>query len=181
MRHACLSDTPLASHRPDIAARADTLRDVLLEGFSTHAGAMPATVEELQAIAADIIDSALGKNPSVSIDPKARNHLEITVQVLQLISRDKDRHYRMRALCYLRLLGIEGRTFEALGEELGTTRAAVNRCYRDLQRRLGDLPARGDKKPAAREKYRQIRLGKRRIRPIWSGSRAWSATLEVQP
>jgi len=49
----------------------------------------------------------------------------------------------------------------------------VNNCYRELQDKLGGIPARGDKTPEARATYRKIRLGKKRVSPMWSGIAAW--------
>ena len=51
-------------------------------------------------------------------------------------------------------------------------RATVHKCYRTIQERTG-MPSRGDKSPAAREKFRHLRLGIRRERRPWQGLSIW--------
>lgn len=106
--------------------------------------------------------------------------LTAVVALIRLMSRDRDPRQRMQALCYLRLMGMEGRSFQAIGDELGVKRATVHKCYRTIQERTG-LSGRGDKSDAARETFRQLRLGKRRLRPAWSGISIWKRTVCQTP
>jgi hypothetical protein len=192
MRHCDLPDSPLASHRPDITAGIDQLPDFLHEKITQYQGKTPANLVEMAQIFFGLIAAAMKEANCQEVDrhlrePGTKNQeqgtSDIIIKLLQLMSRDTDQHYRMRALCYLRLMGLEGRSFRALGDELGVVRATVHKCYRDLQKRLGDLPGRGDKSPEARETYRRARLGQRRERGLCHFASAWlgSACLTLLP
>lgn len=172
MRHADLPDTPLASYSP--APAADTLRGFLRETFARFKGNVPLTVQAFHALCFSLIDAALDEAGG---DPIATRGSSGTgaemVRLLQTMSRDTDHRVAMRAYAYLRLAGHEGRSFQQIGDELGVRRATVHKCYRDIQRRLGDFPGRGDKSPAARETFRRRRTGRRRQRFTWPGQNAW--------
>ncbi len=177
MRDCDTAASPLASYTPDIPSAIDSLRDAFLEVVLQYTDAIPATIDELKGLFVSFIDRVLARVDLMEFDRAAiqRQQVSIVADVLKLISKEDDHHYKLRALCYLRLLGHEGRTFEEMGEELGICRAAVNACYRNLQRKT-KLPGHGDKKPEARRKYARIRTGRKRIRPLWSGRSAWMST-----
>jgi len=184
MRDCDLADSPLASHHHTPDCEADTLRDFMRESFACFKGNIPTTLSAFHGLCFQLIDAAIEEAGPIyeKADSGAgRREYEITIRLLQLFARDEDRHYRMRAMCYLRLIGIEGRSFQALGEELGVERQTVDKCYREIQRRLGDIPGHGDKKPEAREKYRQLRLGKKRVRAPWTGFTTWKQSFSLQP
>lgn len=159
-----LADSPLASHRPDIEGSADSLRDFLREKFAEHSRRLhlAQTPADFQQLAFDLIDAALaeaGDHHTLGAGGSADDFLAGLLHQAQ----HGDRDLRMRSLCLLRLFGREGRSFQALADELGfKTRATPHKCYRDLQKQLGDVPSRGDKSPATREKCRQRRLGAKR-------------------
>jgi hypothetical protein len=173
MLRADLADTTLASYAPDIPGEVDSLRDVLREHFASAPDREDCFTR---------IDRALSEINVVEFDrgAQARSAQEIAVRILQLLSRDADRHYRMRAICYLRLIGAEGRSFEEIAEELGTSRQNVDKCYRQIQDRLGGMPGRGDKSPIARAKYRNLRLGQRRPRAAWPAASAWQEARKLR-
>lgn len=184
MRDCDLADSPIASHRNTPDLEADTMRDFLRESFSRFNGNVPATLSAFHGLCFTLIDGALSEagETEAPIPPATSREYEITIRLLQLFARDEDRHYRMRAYCYLRLLGIEGRSFQQLGDMLGVEKQTVDKCYREIQRRLGDIPGRGDKSPEAREAYRQLRLGQKRPRAPWTGINAWKISLpQPQP
>lgn len=173
------SDSPLASYRPDIGAGVDSLEDRIREKAATYGGKMPGSIRELTDTLFLILKAALLDADWKELERRAasREDEEVTIRLLELMSRDSDRHYRMRALCLLRLMGREGRSFQTLGDLLGTRRATVHKCYRQLQARLGDLRGRGDKSPEAREKYRRRRIGQTRDRGDSDFAGAWAGTL----
>lgn len=173
------SDSPLASYRPDIEGGADSLEDRIREKIATFAGKMPGTLRELADTIFAVLKLALTDADWKELERRAatREDEEVTIQFLELMSRDSDRHYRMRALCLLRLMGREGRSFQTLGELLGVRRATVHKCYRELQKRLNGLRGRGDKSPEAREKYKLGRLGQKRDRGDSDFAGSWAATL----
>jgi hypothetical protein len=181
MLHCDLPDSPLASFRRNLSAEIDDLPGHIRDAIDLYGGAVPASMAEFQAAcrgilaqalrAADAPDAVAAASPSPGNNPQSA---EMVAKLLQLMSRDTDSHYKMRALCYLRLMGREGRSFQALANELGVVRATVHNCYRDLQKRMGGIPGLGDKSPEAREKYRLGRLGKRRERGLCHFTGAWS-------
>lgn len=175
------SDSSLASYTPhNIGDGADSIEDRVHEAVTFFRGPMPNTATELAATVLAVMKVAMGDADLAELEQRVAKHedLEVTVRLLQLISRDSDRHYQMRALCLLRLMGYEGRSFQTLGELLGVERATVHKCYRDLQRRL-KLPGRGDKSPEAREKYRRRRLGQKRERFPSEFAGGWAAAARV--
>jgi hypothetical protein len=99
------------------------------------------------------------------------------VELLTMLSCDENHTLAIRALCWLRLLGQEGRSLDAIGAEFGVVRATVDAIYRSVQRRYESrgiiLTSRGDKSPAAREACRQRRLGKRKSRAPWLAQKIW--------
>jgi len=173
------SDSSIASYWPDTEGSADSLEDRIREKASTYDGKMPGSVRELTDTLFLILKAALLDADWKELERRAasREDEEVTIRLLELMSRDTDRHYRMRALCLLRLMGREGRSFQTLGDLLGTRRATVHKCYRQLQARLGDLRGRGDKSPEAREKYRRRRIGQTRDRGDSDFAGAWAGTL----
>jgi hypothetical protein len=175
-----IADSPRASYRPDIAAQVDSLPDHLREKIESYTGPVPLTLEQTRDAFFSILAAACREMDCQAIEEQIagkRGDLGVAVELLELISRDSDRHYAMRALCMLRLLGREPRSLQAIADELGTTKANVNKCYRQLQDRLGGMPGRADKSPVARAKYRRIRLGQKRPRPMWGGRETWHAAL----
>lgn len=175
------AQSPLASCRPHIAEEIDTLRDFFLESVSRFKGDLPTTILAFQNFIMQIVDEVLQDASDEAIEKSAADleHQEdVTISLLETMGMADDPHIRMKALCYLRLLGREERSFEELGQVLGVRRATVNKCYRDLQCRIG-LRGLGDKSEEARNKYREIRLGKRKIRPAWAGLNAWKNPLPL--
>lgn len=184
--------TPPASTRPPIEADADSPRDFLREVFADYAGALPVTREAFRALAFRLIDDAIaiisGQFPTGSelaafgaraTGPEAQ---EPVIRLLHMLRYARDWRLRLDALCFLRILGDEGRSLDEIGIEAGLgagKKGTVHKRFREIQRLLGDLPARGDKSPEARAKYRQIRTGSRRPRLPWSGLSAWSQPLHL--
>jgi hypothetical protein len=180
MRARDLAESHLASEWPDLAAGIDSPQDLLRDAFASYSGKLPATLLEFRAVAFSLIDRAISAARSEDFEASAGPALDAVVQLLKLMSRDRDPRQRMQALCYLRLIGMEGRSFQQLGDELGVKRATVHKCYRTIQQRTG-LPGRGDKSAAARETFRQLRLGKRRLRAPWAGITLWNSLVCQTP
>lgn len=99
-------------------------------------------------------------------------------ELLTMLSCDENHTLAIRALCWLRLLGHEGRSLDAIGFEFGVVRATVGAIYRGVQKRYESrgilLTSRGDKSPAAREACRQRRLGNRKHRTPWGARKLWT-------
>jgi len=174
------ADSTRASYRPDIEGEADSLEDRIREKIATFQGRMPGTVGELADTVFAILRLACLDADWKELERRAasREDEEVTMRFLELMSRDTDRHYRMRALCLLRLMGREGRSFQTLGDLLGVRRATVHKCYRQLQERLGGLRGRGDKSPEARQKYRHTRIGKTRDRGDSDFEGSWRRAMQ---
>jgi hypothetical protein len=75
------------------------------------------------------------------------------------------------------LLGIEGRSLDAIGAEFGVVRATVDAIYRGVQKRYAQrgiiLTSRADKSPSSREACRKRRVGQRKNRNAWKGTKIW--------
>lgn len=176
MRDRDLADSPLASCSPE-EPDCDSLRDFLAEPFTEAARAMPpADGAAFRALAGQCLDRGLAAAADAGFEgtgAAAPDALAVLVKVLQFMSRDADRHYALRAICYLRLLGHEGRSFQAIADEFHVTRADVHTIYRSLQRRHPQLRSRGDKSDRSREACRLRRIGARKTHEPWSISTLW--------
>ncbi len=163
------AESPLASYRPDPAA-SDTLRDTLAEPFLATALA-PATVFRCidQGIESATRANLLGESSS-----SVGNGV---IAMLQLVAGDENRTLALRAICYLRLLNVETRSFEAIGAEFGVKRATVQEVYSNIQARHPGMRSRADKSDASREACRQRRIGQRRPRTPWITAHIWKAAL----
>lgn len=191
MKRGDVATTPPASFRPPIESEADSPRDFLREAFAGYAGPLAfASAAALRTRDFLLIDEALtiisGEFPAGSdlraFGARASGPAvqEPIIRLLNLLRYARDSRLRLDALCFLRILGDEGRSLEEIGIEAGLgagKKGTVHKRYREIQRLLGDLPARGDKSPEARAKYRHIRTGARRPRRVWSGTSAWSKPL----
>lgn len=170
-----------ASHWPNIAEQADGIRDFLRETFAGWFAARKDSASLDEKACFDLIDQAIATQAeSDEFDARSVGATESPASLIavlrQVYTTEPDRHIRMRVFCHLRLLNADERTFQEVANELGfKTRATPSKEYRKIQRALGDLPARGDKSPAAREKYRQIRTGARRERKPWPGLSLWNS------
>jgi hypothetical protein len=180
MRTRDLADSHRACEWPDLAAGIDTPRDLLRDAFDAFNGPLPKTMVEFRALAFTIIDRAVTSGRPEDFAATGASSVEAIVRLLTVMTRDRDPRMRMQAFCYLRLMGLEGRSFQEIGDELGVKRATVHKCYRTIQQRTG-LPGRGDKSDAARETFRQLRLGKRRLRVPWAGISLWKSLVCQTP
>jgi len=181
MRDCDAADSPLCRSDDDPSAGCDSLLDLLSEPFLMHCGPFPATREGFRNLALRLLGEGLAsaKDAGASGTEAPASAHQILISVLQLISRDSDRHYALRAHCYLRLLGVEGRPFEAIAAQFGVTRADVHSIYRNLQRRHPGIRARGDKSDAAREQCRERRIGVRKPAETWSLKNLWTSPLPL--
>jgi hypothetical protein len=192
MRACDLPDSPLASFDPDIAGAADSPRDFLREVFGEFTGPLPDSLPAFRQLAFRLIDDALtiitGELPAGSglaawgakaSGPEKQNEV---IRLLNMLRYAKDSRLRLDALCFLRIMGDEGRSFDEIGEAAGLgagKKGTAHKRYREIQRLLGGLPGRGDKSPEARQKYRHLREGQRRQRAPWSGAGAWAKPLAL--
>jgi hypothetical protein len=170
-----LSDSPLASHRPSIEEQADTFRDFLRETFARFNGNLPISLQAFRALCFQLIDEAIREaGASTPAEVKSMDSYDQAVRLLRLISRSDEGGLGMRAACFLRLLGVDGRSFQEIADAYGfDSRAAPHAAYRKIQRATG-LRARGDKSDDAREHCRNRRTGQLRARQPWAGLSAWN-------
>jgi len=171
------ADSPRASEWPDIAGLCDTPRDFLREAFADapyRADAFRRIDEALTVIAGD---SPGGDSMSAfGARAASRDERGAVIRLLTILRYSPEKHLALDALCFLRILGDEGRSLEEIGAEAGIgprKRGTVHKRYRQIQRLLGDIPGRGDKSPEARATYQKLRTGQRRLRAPWTGSHAW--------
>lgn len=102
------------------------------------------------------------------------------IRFLQLIAKSRcDRRLGLRATCFLRILRIDGRSFEEIGAEFGVCRAAVQTIHREIQREHPELRGRADKDDSAREACKQRRTGWRKPHIDWPTSSIWRQPLPV--
>jgi len=182
------SDSPLASHDPDIAAEVDTPRDFFRETFAGYTGPLAfMSAEALRERDFRLIDDALtiicGEFPDGSglarFGAKASGpeKQDAVIRLLLMLRYARGSSLRLDALCFLRIMGDEGRSLDEIGVEAGLgahKKGTAHKRYREIQRMLGNLPGRGDKSPKARAKYQRLRTGQRRQRDPWAGRSAWS-------
>lgn len=181
MREKDLADSPLASHSDLPSNHCDSLRDLLAEPFQAYRGELPADHSRFRVICLGLLDAGLieaedagATEQSAPVAAKAA-----LVKVLQLLAGDSDRRLAVRALCYLRLIGVDGRSFEAIGAPYGLCRAAVQTVYRQIQRCHPGMRSRGDKSDAAREACRRRRMGARKPRIDWPTGSLWNNPLPL--
>ncbi|MEQ1862234.1 MAG: hypothetical protein ABMA13_20140 [Chthoniobacteraceae bacterium] len=182
MRDCDLADSPLASCPPQ-EPHCDSLRDVLAEPFAQFRGRLPRDHAAFRVTALELLDLGLAASESAGVAVSGAvapaDTVALLARVLQYMSRDTDRHYALRAVCYLRLLGHEGRSFEAIGAQFGVGRAAVQIIYRQLQRRHPQLRSRGDKSDRAREDCKRRRTGARKLHEPWPLASLWRNPLPI--
>lgn len=187
MRDSDLADSPLASYRPDISGGVDQLPDYLRERIAVVQSQrlpLPTTfeqrTEQMHQVLEDAIADMEGEPRKPTPGPSKRLEIDVIVPVLKLIDEySNDSQLRMHAICLLRLLEQDGRTFAQIAADCGvTSRACPHAVYRKIQRRLG-LRARGDKSDGAREKCRVRRTGQIREKTPWSGIHAWKNTTSL--
>lgn len=179
MRDRDLADSPLASHRQLPSDHCDSLRDLLVEPFLTFTGPVPTTTELFRKRCAGLLDAGLSqaRDAGAAEDSEPQVGKALLIRVMQLIAGDGDRRMALRATCYLRLMEVEGRSFEEIGKQFGVCRAAVQAVYRQIQARHPGLRSRGDKSDSSREACRRRRLGVRKPRVDWSTAGQWTNPL----
>jgi hypothetical protein len=182
------ASSPLASTRHTPADDADSLHDLLAEPLLLARLAAPRTdrtgavITGPNGIAYDPISRARvtalvsAQIASAGLDDAAPGKPQI-IELLTMLSCDENHTLAIRALCWLRLLGHEGRSLDAIGAEFGVVRATVDAIYRGIQKRYEArgiiLTSRGDKSPAARKACQERRRGKRKLRAPWAAQKLW--------
>lgn len=178
--------SPRASTRVTPADSADSLQDLLAEPLliarlaTQHLQVPPSpglpvctyrplTESQVRAL----VDAQVA---SAGLDDAAPGKPQI-VEILTMLSCDENHTLAIRALCWLRLLGHEGRSLDQIGAEFGVVRATVDAIYRTIQKRYEArgiiLTSRGDKSPAARKACQDRRRGKRKQRDPWAAHKQW--------
>jgi hypothetical protein len=174
MRDRDLADSPRASHHDLPSDHVDSLADFVLEPFLTFGGPVPTTMGNFKSVCSGLVKvgvrEAEDAGRAEDVGPGMKGLL---VKVLRVLAADTDRRTAVRAVCVLRLMGVEGRSFQEIGQEFGLCRAAVQTVYRQIQKAHGGLKSRGDKSDASREACRQRRLGQRKERVDWSTAKLW--------
>ncbi len=187
-----------ASTRHTPADDADSLHDLLAEPLHFARLAEPRMergcvvngpngIEYAPLSKARVIALVAAQIESASLDPqdggqvesaprRKLNNAEI-VEIMTMLGCDENHSLALRALCWLRVLGKEGRSLDAIGAEFGVVRATVDAIYNGIKRRYEKrqiiLTSRADKSPAAREACRQRRLGKRKPKREWTANNLW--------
>lgn len=174
-----LADSPLASHRDLPSDHCDTLRDHIMDAFAERADNLPATRTGFMALAATAIDA--GMRAAGGVEECAESNDGLMLRLLMLISGDTDRRLALRAICYLRLIGREGRSFDEIGEQFGVTRQLVQGVFRGIQRRFPHIHSRGDRCDETREACAERRRGKRKLRVEWSAKHLWKNPMQLPP
>lgn len=170
-----LANSPLASTDHTPADEADSLRDFLLEAFLNHAKTMPPNIGRgYMEQAAVCLDAGFEEAQKAGVveSSQTANNTQI-IRILQLVAGDNNKELAIRAICYLRLLNLEKRSFEEIGNYFGVCRANVQIIYRKIQRQHPTLRSRADKSDSAREASRQIRLGRRKQSFDWPTRSLW--------
>lgn len=154
MLNADLADTALASFMPDIAAECDSLADQLREALARHIP--PAQ----QSAAFRALDAAL-ENAGAAVGSADRE--QIAHGILHAVYGDTSHEPAIRiiAAAALKRFGRDGRSFQAIGDEFGVTRACVQAHSERIERRTG-IKCRSDKNAAARETSRRNATGRKR-------------------
>lgn len=154
MLNADLADTPLASEWPDIAAGCDSLADRLREAV---AGFIP-PAERARAFAA--IDQALAGSDQES---GTLDREQIAAGILFAVYGDTSHapEIRLIAAAALKRFGRDGRSYQAMGDEFGVTRACVHAHSRRIEKRTG-IKCRSDKGAQARAISADRATGRRR-------------------
>jgi hypothetical protein len=157
----------LASYRPDMSA-VDKLRDILAEPFLLHTDLEPHTVY-------NCIDEGM---ESANLDDSREKPMlsEGVIAMLRLVATDENTTLALRATCYLRLFGAEGRSFDEIGEYFGKTRGCVQEIYSNIQARHRGIKSRADKSDESREKSRRMRTGFRKQRTQRTTPIQWKRT-----
>ncbi len=161
MIHADLADTPLASETPDFAAAVDSIADRLREAIS------PFIKRPDQRAAFAALDAALDECGETFGE---QDRDRIVIETLRAIYGDT-RHaadIRIIASAAMKRFGKDGRSYQAMGDEFGVTRACVQAHSRRIERRTG-IKCRADKKASARAKSAASASGRRRSRTPAAG------------
>lgn len=181
MRDCDLADSSLAAHHESPSDGIDSLRDILAEPFLVFRGPVPPDLSAFRDTCARLLDAGLSEAREAGVTEQAEptSAKAALVRVLQLLAGDSDRRLAVRAFCYLRLIGVEGRSFESIGKPFGLCRAAVQTIYRKIQTLHPGLRSRGDKSDSAREDCRRRRIGARKQRIDWPTASLWRNPLPL--
>ena len=161
-----------ASFTPDIPGACDSVGDILAEPFLLFRGTLPRSHADFGAVCKELLQEGMAAAGLEDGTTAAGAHTAM-VETLRLVAGDENRTMALRAICYLRLLGAEGRSFQEIGDEFGVVRATVQEIYSEIQKRHEGLRGRGDKSTACREACRKRRLGFVKVRPPWQASKLW--------
>ena len=155
MLSRCLSETPLASFEPDMAGL-DTLGDRLREALA------PFIPRTQQAAAFAALDAALEENEKAGGAPDRE---QIADGLLQAIYGDTSLapEIRMIAAAARKRFGKDGRSYQAMGDEFGVTRACIHAHSRRIERT--GIKCRSDKDADARQTSTAKAMGRRRSAP----------------
>ena len=144
MRDRDLADSSLASCHPDIADGIDSLADKLREALAPF---IPAP-DRPRAFAAVTTLLAGVPEPGLHLDRE-----QIAHAILRAVYGDTSHEPSVRiiAAAALKRFGKDPRSYQAMGDEFGVTRACVQAHSRRIERRTG-IKCRADKQESARRK-----------------------------
>lgn len=168
-----LADSPMASHSDLPSSHCDSLRDYLADAFAGFMGPLPATLPAFRAKAVELLDAGLRDADEAGVLQQGQDSQSALVAFLTMLSKDPDRGMAMRSVCYLRLLGVEGRSLDKIGDDFGVVRATVHAVYRALQKLHPGFRNAADKPEAYREDCRARRTGQRKAGFDWLGKSLW--------
>lgn len=192
-----LANSPLASTDHTPADEADSLEDLLAEPLHLArlasiriadppspgkqvAEYVPLDAKAIRSLIAQQIKSA-GLDPQDGSRENVRASRRLTdeeiVEIMTMLSCDTNHTLAIHALCWLRYMGKEGRSFDKIGEEFGVVRATVQAIDKTVKERYAQrgiiLTSRADKSPSSREACRKRRVGQRKNRNAWKGTKIW--------
>jgi hypothetical protein len=160
MRNHDAATDPHASYSPRM--NLDTPADLIHEPFAEYQGPLPVNRQQWHALTRELVEQGVEQaDIGESSQSDARR---VACEMLRLISADEDKRFAIRATLYGRLLGIEGRSIEEIGQSFGLTRASVSHTYRQIKALHPGISNPADKAEDYCQEAAERRRGKRKER-----------------
>jgi len=160
MRNHDAATDPQASYRPQM--NLDTPADLIHEPFAEYQGPLPTTRQQWHALTRELVEQCVEQTDLG--DGSQSDARRVACEMLRLISADDDKRFAIRATLYGRLLGIEGRSVQEIGEAFGLTRASVSHTYRQIKALHPGISNPADKAEDYCQEAAERRRGKRKER-----------------
>ena len=158
MRNHDSSDDPRASYTPNMGI--DSTADLLHEPFAEYNGQLPVNREQWRKLTRYLVEKGIE-----GIDPNTgRDGSRMAMELLRAFTKDTDKRFAIRAVLYLRLFGIEGRSLAEIGSDFGLHRASISHTYRQIKAMHPGIANPADKSEEYCEEAAQRRQGAQKIR-----------------